>query len=133
MGEQIVLARSLTFSKQKGLFINVIPMYEYKWYIELDNGLFANINGGIYHYDGENITLFFENEDGIFNSTFTSDGVMYATDTYGKVFVITETEGKLLVDGLFTMLKNVCFCEDENIMYVTTFGGGVYRINLAKL
>ena len=133
MGEKIVLARSLTYSKQKGLFINVIPMYEYKWYVEHDNGLFANINGGIYHYDGQSITMFFENQDGIFNSTFSPDGIMYATDTYGKVFKITETESKLLVSGLFNMLKNVNFCEDKDIMYVTCFGGGTYRINLAKL
>lgn len=133
MGENIVLARSLTYHKQKGLFINVIPMYEYKWYIEHDNGLFANINGGIYHYDGQSITMFFENEDGIFNSTFSPDGIMYATDTYGKVFKITETESKLLVSGLFNMLKNVCFCEDKDIMYITCFGGGTYRINLDKL
>jgi len=31
---------------------------------------------------------------------------------------------------LFTMLKNISFSRDGKIMYVTTFGGGTYKIIL---
>lgn len=126
----IVLARSLTYSEEKGLYINVIPMYEYEWCIECDDGSFVNINGGIYHYENGAMVRIFENNDGIFYSTFGQDGKLYATDTYGKVFVIDETGGKLLYKGLFNMLKNISFSNDGKIMYVTTFGGGTYRIRL---
>lgn len=126
----IVLARSLTFSKEKGLYINVLPMYTYQWCIECNDGGFVNINGGIYHYENGVIVNIFENTDGIFYSTFGKDGKLYATDTYGKIFVIDEDGEKLLYEGLFTMLKNISFSRDGKIMYVTTFGGGTYKILL---
>lgn len=126
----IILARSLTYNKQKGLFINVIPSYYYEWYEEYNDGLWANEHGGIYHYADGKIEKLFENNDGIFNSAFSQDGKMYATDTYGKVFVIDNGESKLLYSGLFNMLKNISFSLNGKIMYVTTFGGGVYKIKL---
>ena len=126
----IVLARSLTFNKQKGLFVNVIPTYKYKWFEEFNNGSWVNQNGGIYHYTGGKLEKFFENSDGIFHSAFSPDGKMYAADTYGKIFVIDDNGAKLVYDGLFTMLKNISFSSDGKTMYVTTFGGGTYRIRL---
>ena len=125
---EITLARSLTYNKDKGLFINVIPTYYYKWYEEYNGGLWYNEHGGIYRYVDGKVELYFENYDGIFYSTFTSNGDMYATDTYGKVFMINDDGGKVLISGLFNMLKNISFSSDEKIMYITTFGGGVYKI-----
>lgn len=126
----ITLARSLTYHSEKGLFINVIPSYEGQWFVEHDGWIFVNQYGGIYHYENGEFKMYFENEDGIFHSAFADDGTLYATDTYGKVFVITEEKGELLLDGLFTMLKNVSFSNDGKILYITTFGGGTYKIPL---
>jgi hypothetical protein len=53
---------------------------------------------------------------------------MFAVDQYGKVFVEQNGEFKLLIDGLFNMLKNVSFSSDGKVLYVTTFGGGTYKI-----
>ena len=125
-----MLARSLTFNKQKGLFVNVIPTYNYQWFEEFNNGSWVNQKGGIYHYTGEKLEKVFENSDGIFHSAFSPDGKMYAADTYGKIFVIDDNGAKLVYDGLFTMLKNISFSSDGKTMYVTTFGGGTYRIRL---
>ena len=131
---EITLARSLNYHESKGLYINVIPTYSYKWFEEYNDGSWVNEHGGIYHYNGENIEKVFENYDGIFYSTFGKDGKMYATDTYGKVFVIDEDGGRVLCAGLFNMLKNISFSNDGNTMYITAFGGGTYRItNYTKL
>ena len=127
---KIVLARSLTYNKEKGLFVNVIPTYYYKWFEEYNNGLWVNENGGIYRYTGEKFEKIFENNDGIFYSAFSPDGKMYATDTYGKVFLIDGNNPKLVLSGLFNMLKNISFSLDGKTMYITTFGGGVYKIKL---
>ena len=126
----ITLARSLTYHKEKGLFVNVIPTYSYKWFVEYDNGLWVNEYGGIYHYEDGKFERIFDNSDGIFYSAFAPDGKMYATDTYGKVFVLENETWTLLYEGLFNMLKNLSFSLDGEIMYVTTFGGGTYRIKL---
>lgn len=128
--KNITLARSLTYHKEKGLFVNVMPTYTYKWFEEHNDGSWVNEHGGIYHIENREPKKIFENADGVFYSTFTSDGTMYATDTYGKVFVIENQSSKLLYDGLFTMLKNISFSLDEKTMYVTTFGGGTYKIKL---
>jgi len=128
---EIVVARSLTYSPKEGLFINVIPTNYYNWFEEYNNGLWVNENGGIYHYTGGRVEKFFDNNDGIFFSTFSPDGKMYATDTYGKVFVIDNNGSRLIYDNLFTMLKNISFSLDGKIMYITTFGGGTYKIKLS--
>lgn len=128
--ENITLARSLNYSKEKGLFINVIPTYYYKWFEEYNNGLWANEYGGIYHYANGKLERIFDNNDGIFYSAFSKDGKLYATDTYGKVYVIDENGPKTLCEGLFNMLKNISFSRDGKTMYITTFGGGTYRIKL---
>ena len=128
----IVIARSLTFSKDKGLFINVIPTFHYEWFIEYDDGLWVNDNGGIYKYDQTGITKYFENNDGIFHSAFAPDGTLYAVDTYGKVFTISDETSSLFADGLFTMLKNVSFSLDGKTVYITAFGGGTYKFNLGS-
>ena len=125
---EIVLARSLTYNSNYGLFLNVIPTYEYQWFEEYNSGNFVNKNGGIYKYHNGEFELYFSNNDGIFNSAFSNDGKLYATDTYGKVFVIQNGIGELLFEGLFNMLKNVCFSNDYSVMYITCFGGGVYKI-----
>lgn len=129
----IILARSLTYSKEKGLYINVIPTFSYKWFEEYNNGLWVNENGGIYQYKHGQIIQIFENNDGIFYSAFSKDGKLYATDTYGKIFVLTDDGAKLLYDGLFNMLKNISFSNDGKIMYITTFGGGTYRVELLNI
>lgn len=127
--KNIIIARSLAYDKEKGLFINVIPTYSYKWYEEYNNGLWVNENGGIYRYKDGRLDSYFENEDGIFYSTFSEDGNLYATDTYGKVFMVKENESQIILSGLFTMLKNISFSSDESVMYVTCFGGGTYKID----
>lgn len=132
MGD-IVLARSLTVHEEKGVYINVIPTYHYEWFNELNDGFWVNDNGGIYHLNNGSVEIVFENKDGIFNSGFNIDGTMYAVDTYGKVFVEKNGKFELLLDGLFNMLKNVSFSRDGKVLYVTTFGGGVYRIELEKV
>jgi hypothetical protein len=130
----IVLARSLTYHPEKGLYINVIPNYSYEWFIEYDNGCWVNKDGGLYHYDGNDISLVASNTDGIFHSAFDKNGNLYAIDPYGKVLILTDSEFEVLVEGLFVILKNVSISElSENIIYVTTFGGGTYKINLSKL
>lgn len=124
----ITLARSLTYHPQKGLYINVIPTYSYKWFEEYNNGSWVNENGGIYHLQNGEFKMFIENTDGIFYSTFSPDGKMYATDTYGKIYLIENQNKITLHEGLFNMLKNISFSSDGKIMYITTFGGGTYKI-----
>lgn len=124
----ITLARSLAYSPDSGLYINVIPTYSYKWFDEYNDGSWINEHGGIYHYTGDKVEKVFENNDGIFYSTFGPDGKIYATDTYGKVFVIDENGGRVLCEGLFNMLKNISFSLDGKTLYITAFGGGTYRI-----
>ena len=85
---EIVLARSLNYHPQKALFVNVIPTNYYKWFNELNNGLWENENGGIYHLENGELKIYFENRDGIFYSSFSPDGKLYATDTYGKIFLV---------------------------------------------
>lgn len=129
----IVLARSLTYSDTRGLYINVIPTYKYQWFEEYNDGSWVNEHGGIYHYNGDSLELVFSNHDGVFYSTFDSDGKMYATDTYGKVFIIDDNGHRVLCEGLFNMLKNISFSLDGNTMYITAFGGGTYKITNYKL
>lgn len=125
---ELSLVRSLTYDAEKGLFLNVIPTNHYAWYVEHDAGLWSNDNGGIYHYDGNTISCVFSCYNGIFHSAFAPDGTMYATEPYGKVYAGKDGEFTTFAEGLFTQLKNVSFSSDGDTMYITTFGGGTYRM-----
>lgn len=124
---ELVLVRSLTYHEEKGLYLNVIPSYEYGWFTELNNGFWVNKNGGIYHYDGSSVSCVFECYNGIYNSGFAPDGTMYAVEPYGKVYAGRDGEFSLFAEGLFNQLKNVSFSADGDTLYITTFGGGLYR------
>lgn len=124
----LVIVRSLTYHPEKGLYLNVIPTNHYAWFTQWDCGSWVNDNGGIYRYDGEDITCVFANNNGIFYSAFAPDGTLYATEPYGKVYAGREGEFTLFAEGLFTQLKNISFSSDGDTMYVTTFGGGTYRM-----
>ena len=128
---ELVLVRSLTYHESKGLFLNVIPTYEYGWFTELNNGFWVNKNGGIYHYDGNAVSCVFECYNGIFHSGFAPDGTMYATEPYGKVYANKDGVFTLFADGLFNQLKNVSFSADGDTLYITTLGGGLYRTDIS--
>ena len=125
---ELVLVRSLTYDDTKGLYLNVIPSYHYEWFAELDNGFWVNDNGGIYHYDGTSLSCIFSCYNGIFHSGFAPDGTMYATEPYGKVYAGKDGVFTTFAEGLFTQLKNVSFSSDGDTLYITTFGGGTYRM-----
>ncbi len=80
----------------------------------------------------ENAVL--ENGDSIYNSVVTDDGTIYATGVYGTVYVKTSTDDgfRVYTDGLLPMLKNISVSSDGKTLYVTSFGGGTYRISSLK-
>ena len=127
----LVLVRSLTYHPEQGLYLNVIPSFHYEWFPEFNNGLWVNDNGGIYHYDGNSLSCVFANNNGIFHSAFAADGTLYATEPYGKVYAGKDGEFSLFAEGLFNQLKNISFSSDGHTMYVTTFGGGTYRMGIS--
>ena len=127
---EIVIARSITYHAEYGLLISVIPNFHEEWVVEWETWKYVNDHGGIYVYDGKSISKFFENYDGIFNCGVMSNGDIYAVDTYGKIFKYKDKEWKVFYEGLFIMLKNVSFSNNEKILYVTAFGGGTYKFKL---
>lgn len=127
---ELVLVRSLTYHPDKGLYLNVIPTYHYEWFPEFDNGLWVNDNGGIYRYGDNGFSCVFHNDNGIFHSAFAPDGTLYATEPYGKVYAGKDGAFSLFAEGLFNQLKNISFSSDGGTMYVTTFGGGTYRMDI---
>ena len=127
---ELVLVRSLTYHPEKGLYLNVIPTNHYEWFTQWDCGSWVNDNGGIYHYDGDDITCVFANNNGIFYSAFAPDGTHYATEPYGTVYAKKDGVFSVFAEGLFTQLKNISFSSNGDTMYVTTFGGGTYRMDI---
>lgn len=126
----IVIARSLTYDERFGLYINVVPYYYYGWIEEIQANYYVNYGGGVYHYDGENLNNVLVVENGVFNSVFLSDGTMYVTAEKGIVYVKQPGEDtfQVYVKGLFKRLENISFSRDELTLYVTTCGGGTYRM-----
>lgn len=80
----------------------------------------------------ENAVL--EEGDSIYNSIVSEDGTIYATGIYGTVYVKENGSDhfRIYVDGLFTVLKNLSLSRDGKTLYVSTFGGGLYRMPSIK-
>lgn len=129
MGDDILIARTITYDERKGLFINVIPNYEYRWFHDRKYGFFVNYGGGVYKLnDDDTLSLYFSNYNGIFDSGFSLDGTLYAVEPYGKVYVETEEGFGTFADGLFNQCKNISFSPDGENVFITTFGGGTYKM-----
>lgn len=127
----IVNARSLTYDSRYGLYINVGPYLRYGRRNDIkDYFYYYDTCGGIYLCDNDELTQILSAESGIFNSAFTSDGTMYAAGRMGTVYVKEPGSDyfEIYIDGLFNHLKNICFSSDEKTLYLTTFGGGTYRM-----
>ena len=75
-----------------------------------------------------------ENGDSIYNSVVTDDGTIYATGVYGTIYVKESTSDSFRVyaDGLLPMLKNISVSSDGKTLFVTSFGGGTYRMKSLK-
>ncbi len=132
---EISNARSLTYDSEHGLFINVVPRLKYGFRADIDAWYYYYDCGGIFAYDNGELSQIFELQSGVYNSAFTSDGTMYATGRMGNIYIKTADSDVFDIyrEGLFKHLKNVCFSNDERTMYVTSFGGGTYRIPILHL
>ena len=127
MGD-IVLANSMTYDKRYGLFVSVTPYYRREWIDEIGGSFWVNYGGGVYELHETHLDLIFETDTGAYNTAFTSDGKMYIADVYGVLYVRADNDFYVYADGLFRRLKNISISRDENTLYVTTLGGGTYRM-----
>ena len=126
------LLRSITYHSDYGLLLNSIPKNHYQQYDGGKTGIQVNYHGGVFKLEGNDTTTVFENTDGIFNSVVDDrDKTLYAVDTYGKIWKYNSGKEKVLFINLdFMMLKNICFSNNKKFLYVTSFGGGTFKIEL---
>lgn len=128
MGE-LVIAKSLTYNENAGLYVCATAYPYWERIEEIGRKYYVNRGGGVYTLVEDHLELFWENNaPGAYNCAFTSDGVMYITGEYGEVYTYVNGTCELYVDGLFQRLKNISFSRDESTLYITTFGGGTYRM-----
>lgn len=126
----IVIARSLTYDEEHGLYINVIPYYTYRWLEELQVNCYDNYGGGVYYCTDSGVEQILEIENGASDSIFTSDGTMYVTADKGSIYVRRNGDSafRVYADGLFKRLKYLSLSLDETTLFATTQGGGTYRM-----
>lgn len=131
----IVIARSLTYDEDYGLFINVIPYYYWGWIDEIQANYYINYGGGVYYYNGNCFELILPIENGASDSAFAPNGVMYVNADKGIIYYKEpgDTEFHVYADGLFTRMKNISFSLDGSTLYATTLGGGTYRMPALQL
>ena len=127
MGE-IILANSMTYDERYGLFVSATPYYRREWIEKINKSYWVNYGGGVYKLEDTSLEMFFESDTGAYNTAVTSDGTMYITDIYGKLYVYNNDEFRVYADNLFHRLKNLSFSNDYETLYVTTLGGGTYRM-----
>lgn len=133
LGEDLVIARAMTYEEGQGLFVCAIPQYRAGYVPALGRNHWVNYGGGVYRIVEDRAELEYEVYDGAFDCGFTSDGTMYISGALGQVYMARDGECRLYVDGLFPALKTVSFSADERTLYVATSGGGTYRIPTAAL
>lgn len=125
---RIVIPRSLTWDDGTGLYLNVVPYFQYEWRTEWQDGIHVNYGGGVYHLESGEFVRIFEDDYGVFNSAFAPDGTLYIASLTGAVYALKDGQSSVFADGLFPNLKYISILGDT--MYVTSFGGGTYRMPL---
>ena len=127
MGD-IVLANSMTYDERYGLYVSVTPYYSREWIDEISKSYWVNYGGGVYVLNDTSLELIFESDTGAYNTAFTAAGTMYVTDIYGELYIYENDEFRIYADNLFHRLKNISFSNDYETIYITTLGGGTYRM-----
>ncbi len=91
--------------------------------------------GGVFKYANGEFTQIFDEEQSVWGVNLDSADRLYATLFNGAVYLFSDdnTSYKLLIDGLFHILKNVSFGASDNILYVSTYGGGTERLILKSV
>lgn len=128
---KIVNTRSLTYDPTYGLYLNAI--HNTKWGMRQDIGAKFDVNtdGGVYQInEDDTLTYLLNVEMGVSSSGFTSDGTMYVVGDKGTVYVrpAGEEEFSVYVQRLFTRMLNITFTPNGCTLYITTLGGGTYRM-----
>lgn len=127
----VVNARSLTWDETYGLYLNAIHNTTWGWRKDLQARFDVNTDGGVYQVKEDNtLTYLLDIELGASSSGFTPDGTMYVVADKGKVYVRApgEKDFSLYVSGLFTRMQNITFSPSGTTLYITTLGGGTYRM-----
>jgi len=90
--------------------------------------------GGVWKYKDGEFTQIYDPSVSVFGVNLDSSGRLYATVMSGAVirYYDNNTKYQVLIDGLFHFLKNISFSPDNNILYVTSWGGGTEKIVLKK-
>ncbi len=88
--------------------------------------------GGVWKYQDGEFTQIYDPTVSVFGVNIDKSGRLYATVMSGAVVRFTEnnTKYEVLIDGLFHMLKNISFGATDDILYVTSWGGGTEKLIL---
>ncbi|KAH0786320.1 glycosyl hydrolase family protein [Histomonas meleagridis] len=94
-----------------------------------------HINCGIFYYNENNKTWLQVESDGkqlpVFGVTIEKGKIM-GTMIPGTVFQVKNGKIEILMENLFHGLKHVSFTPNDNVVYVSSFGGGTARVTMKE-
>lgn len=128
--KDIATVRDIVYSeKYKCLYIAAVAKMVNNYSAMIKAG------GGVYKYADGEFTQIFDDKITVWGVSLDSTDRLYATLFNGGVyrFYNNNTSYKLLYDKLFHILKTVSFGASDNIIYVSTYGGGTERLILKKV
>lgn len=88
--------------------------------------------GGVWKYKNGEFTQICDPTVSVLGVNIDSDGRLYATVMSGSVVRFEENNTKytVIADGMFHILKNISFGAENNVLYVTSWGGGTEKLVL---
>ncbi len=97
--------------------------------------MFTNYGGGIYAYKDGKFTQIFDEGLSTTSVQIDSKGTIYVSDIEGNIYRKPENgEFKKIYNNYHYISKNLVLTDDDDRLYLTTFGGGVLKLeNLTSL
>ncbi len=126
--KEVACIRDIEYSnKEQCLYIGAIGYVTHDTHVKT--------GGGVYRYKDGVLTQIFDDSKFVWGLSLDSKGNLYATLFRGEIYKFVDNNSKpeLLIDSLFHVLKDITFGANDNILYVSTFGGGMYRITLKEV
>ncbi len=129
--KEVACVRDIEYSeKEDCLYIGAIGRT--RWDTQLKYG------GGVYRYKDGVMKQVFDESKFVWGLALDSKGILYAATFRGEIYRFTQnnTRAELFVGKedfvgeMFHVLKDITFGASDNIFYVSTFGGGMYRITI---
>ena len=126
--EEVICPRDVYYHNET-LYISSTA--DIKWDNSVEGVDYKNIGGGILTYKDGIITRIYDETSSIAGVQIDSNGNLYANDIFGNIYLKNEKYDFEKIYSDYHWISKGIILQDDETMYLPSFGGGLLKINIS--